>query len=187
MYIFLLELPEVCVTAAACWGERPAVVDLMQGELWCKTAPKNEDRSPAADAGRRCSSLKFQPDSLSAKKGLVKENYCRHNWNPCRRGSLTAHFNVLLPKWQHLQMNTVLVLKGRKGPVGLGSFPLLPTKSLAQCLPTQPRRDEEPGHTCDSELSLLCPWKALRDLPWSHKSAVRTSKLQIACTQILPQ
>lgn len=61
---------ESVFAAAACWGEFMLYVHLMQREPWCKVAPRSEHRSPAIDAGRRCRSLKFQSDSLSAKNSL---------------------------------------------------------------------------------------------------------------------
>lgn len=44
----------------------PLCVHLMHREPWCKVAPGDEDGSPAVEAGQRCSSLKSQPNSLSA-------------------------------------------------------------------------------------------------------------------------
>lgn len=155
--ILVIELPGVCVTAAACWGEGPALrapdakgdaASNGTGEIWRRetgpgddVAPGGEDRGPAVEAGRGCSSLKLQPNSLSAMNSSWWRTTAERNWNLCRRGRMTACFRVLLPKWQCLQMGSVLCWGAggdRQDSAPSRPFPHLTTWPPARWLPLTP-------------------------------------------------
>lgn len=107
----------------------------MQREPWCKVAPGGEDRSRDVKAGKGCKSLKSKPKSSVCHEQLVKEDNRRKNWNLCRRGSITAErkhnssYSCSAPTMAVPANGQWAVLRGRRGPVGLGSIPFLPTPS----------------------------------------------------------